>query len=249
MLIDELLNDGHDYILTARLQSDPIERRFSQYCQMSGGRFLVSLKEVRNTERILSCHSQIKNYVNFWKEVLQQPEINEDESYEMIDEMLCDRIEEISESVLDDDSSELATAISGYIAKKLLKRSKCKDYEKRLTVHDQDLQNNQNLTLLSRGGLLVPPKDLAEFVRSCFAVSYFVEGDILSIGQVTRYAMYVLKYHGPKCEFCCQYHLGWGIKFASKIVVNVYFNNKQKQAKDCVCKDSVESFKTRQRRK
>ena len=49
MLIDELLNDGYDYILTARLQSDPIERRFSQYRQMSGGRFLVSLREVRNT--------------------------------------------------------------------------------------------------------------------------------------------------------------------------------------------------------
>ena len=37
MFIDELLNDGYDYILTARLQNDPIERRFSQYRQMSGG--------------------------------------------------------------------------------------------------------------------------------------------------------------------------------------------------------------------
>ena len=84
---------------------------------------------------------------------------------------------------------------------------------------------------------------------SCFAILDFVEGDILSIGQVTRSAMYVLKYYGPKCEFCCQYHLDWGVKFASKIVVNIYFNNKQKQAKDCVRKDSVESFKTHQRRK
>ena len=89
---------------------------------MSGGRFLVSLRDVRNKERILSCGSLIKNNVNFWKEYLQQPESNEDESYEMIDEMLRDRIEEISESVLDDDSSEVATTISGYIAKKLLKR-------------------------------------------------------------------------------------------------------------------------------
>ena len=167
----------------------------------------------------------------------------------MIDEMLCDQIEEISESVLDDDSSEVATTMSGYIAKRLLKRSKCKDYEKRLTVHDQDLQNDQYLTLLSRGGLFVPPKELAEFVWSCFAILDFVEGDILSIDQVTRSAMYVLKYHSPKCEFCCQYHLDWGIKFASKIVVNVYFSDKQKQAKDCLRKDSVESFKTRQRRK
>ena len=99
MLIDELLNDGYDYILTARLQSDPIERRFSQYRQMSGGRFLVSLREVRNTERILSCCSLIKKNINFWKENLQQPESNEDESHEMIDEMLRDQIEEISEKV------------------------------------------------------------------------------------------------------------------------------------------------------
>ena len=134
MLIDELLNDGYDYILTARLQSDPIERRFSQYRQMSGGRFLVSLREVRNTERILSCRSLIKNDINFWKEDLQQPERNEDESYEMIDEILRDRIEEISESVLDDDSSEVATNISGYIAKMLLKRSKCKDCEKKICM-------------------------------------------------------------------------------------------------------------------
>ena len=86
----------------------------------------------------------------------------------MIDEMLCGRTEEISESVLDDDSSEVATTISGYIAKKLLKRSKCKDREKKLTVHNQNLQNDQYLTLLSRGGLFVPPKELAEFVCSCF---------------------------------------------------------------------------------
>ena len=91
MLIDELLKDGYNFIPIARLQSDPIERRFWQYRQMSGGRFLVSLREVLNTERILSCRSLIKNDINFWKEDLQQPEINEDESYEMIEK--CNMIE------------------------------------------------------------------------------------------------------------------------------------------------------------
>ena len=76
----------------------------------------------------------------------------------MIDEMLRDRKEEISESVLDDYSSEVATTISGYIAKKLLKRSKYKDCEKKLTVYDQDLQNDYYLALLSKGGLFVLQK-------------------------------------------------------------------------------------------
>ena len=106
---------------------------------MSGGRFLVSLRQVQNTEQILSCHSLIKNDVNFWKEDLQQPESDEDASYETIDEMLRDGLQEISESVLDDDSSEAATILSGYITKKLLKRSTCKDCEKKLTVLDQNL--------------------------------------------------------------------------------------------------------------
>ena len=92
-----------------------------------------------------------------------------------------------------DDSSEVATTIPGYIAKKFLKRSKCKDCEKKLTVYNQDLQNDQYLALLSGRGLFAPPKELAKFVCSCFAILDFVEGDILSIGQVTRSAMYVFK--------------------------------------------------------
>ena len=112
LLVDELLNDSYDFVVTAQLQSDPIELRFSQYRQMSGGRFLVSLRE--------ACRSLIKKDTNLWKEDLQ-PESNKDEKYEMIDEILRDRIEDTSESVLDDDSSEVATNVSGYIAKKLLK--------------------------------------------------------------------------------------------------------------------------------
>ena len=113
MLIDELLNDDYDSLLTAQLQSGPTERRFSKYRQMSGRRILVSLREVLNTEQILCCRSLIKKDINFWKEELQ-PESNEDR----------DRIEEILEIVLDGDSSDVATTISRYIAKKLLKRSK-----------------------------------------------------------------------------------------------------------------------------
>ena len=37
MLMRELLNEAYHYVTIQRLQSDPIENRFSQYRQMSGG--------------------------------------------------------------------------------------------------------------------------------------------------------------------------------------------------------------------
>ena len=57
LLIEDLLREGYDYVLLARLLSDALERHFSKYRQMSGGRFLVSLLEVSNSERILKLRS------------------------------------------------------------------------------------------------------------------------------------------------------------------------------------------------
>ena len=36
-LIEDLVDDGYDLILTARFQSDPLESHFGQYRKMSGG--------------------------------------------------------------------------------------------------------------------------------------------------------------------------------------------------------------------
>ena len=57
LLMRELLDEGYEFIFTRRFQSDPLENRFSQYRQISGGRFLTSLREVLSNERILTCRS------------------------------------------------------------------------------------------------------------------------------------------------------------------------------------------------
>ena len=64
------LTEAYQYVITARLQSDPVERRFSQCRRMNGGRFLVNLREFRNSERILICRSLLKENINFWEEDL-----------------------------------------------------------------------------------------------------------------------------------------------------------------------------------
>ena len=68
MLIEELLHEGDDFVLTQRLQSDKLENRFSQYRQMSGGNFLVGLREIQCSERILKCRSLLKAGIDFWIE-------------------------------------------------------------------------------------------------------------------------------------------------------------------------------------
>ena len=70
-LIEDLLSEGYEYVLTSRFQSDPLERRFSQYRQMSGGRFLVGLREVNSSENFFKIRSLLKENINFWEEDLQ----------------------------------------------------------------------------------------------------------------------------------------------------------------------------------
>ena len=67
MLIQDLLNEGYQYILTSRFQSDPLERHFGKYRQMNGGNFLVSLREVNNSEKILKIRSLIKEDIDILK--------------------------------------------------------------------------------------------------------------------------------------------------------------------------------------
>ena len=105
-LIKELLSEGYDFVMTSRLQSDPIERRFSQYRQMSGWRFLVSLLEVTNSERIIRCRSLVKADINFWKEDLGSDKPSLD--FSALLALLSEHEIEIAESTLDSSSEEIS---------------------------------------------------------------------------------------------------------------------------------------------
>ena len=83
-------------MITARLQSDPVERRFLQYMQMSGVRFLENLRGVLNSRTVLRCRSLIKE-------------------------------------------NEVTT---GYVAKKLIKRSHCESYKILLKAGYVDIAND-----------------------------------------------------------------------------------------------------------
>ena len=63
---------------------------------MSGGRFLASLREVLNSERILRCRSLIEENINFWEEDLTS---ENQECVTAIENIFYARTQEIVESV------------------------------------------------------------------------------------------------------------------------------------------------------
>ena len=207
-----------------RSQTDPIdERRFSQYRQMSGRRFLVSLRKILNSERILSCRSLIEENINFWEENIDS---YAEECLDSNNDLFDERADEIMEAILDDDAGEVAATISGYVAKKLIKRSSCDLCNQALVSQEVDLENNSCLKMLSHGGLFVPSRQLVDFVCGCFAILNFLEKEIVLFGMpVAKVATYTLKRYGSFPHFSCNMHHDWNFKFALKIIVNTFFNN------------------------
>ena len=165
---------------------------------MSGGRFLVSLREVTNSERILKSQSLIKADIDFWEKHLQ----TEVEEFEIsINEAFDVRADDIMEAVLDDDATEVAITISCYVARKLLKRSKCDNCKLALTLH------NDSLKTLSHRGLFTPSRCLADFVCNSFAILDYLEHDIIAFEiPVAKAPTYTLKRYGPVSNFTYETH-------------------------------------------
>ena len=165
--------------------------------------------------------------MNFWEENIDS---DAEESLDSIDDLFDERADEIMEVVLDDDAREVATTISDYVAKKLIKRSSYDLCKQTLASQEVDLENDFYLKLLSRGGLFVPSRQLAHFGCGCFAILDFLEKKIVLLGiPVAKVVTYILKRCGSFPHFSCNMHHDWIFKFASKIVVNIFFNNKQKK--------------------
>ena len=94
---------------------------------MSGGNFLVSLREVLQSEKTLLCKTLVKEDVTVLQDVLEDDCQLTAEQYQFAEifQMIYDE-SDFENIELDDDAEEVATVICGYIAKKLLARFKCK---------------------------------------------------------------------------------------------------------------------------
>ena len=185
-LIEDLLNEGYSYVCPRKLQSDPLERRFGQYRQMSGGRFLVSLREVMDSEKILQCRSLLKANVTFWDEDLS---LRPEPTSKLINEIVSaveEREGELENIRLSDESAEVAVVVAGYIGLKMSERSNCDDCQCSLTSKDVVYEQGSYFNLLSRGGLTKPSPNLADFVISAFALLDEVDKDIMRYPHLAK---------------------------------------------------------------
>ena len=121
-LLKDLLNEDHSYILTSRLPSDPIERHFSKYKQVTGGEFLVSLREVNNSEIKTNLSSILEESINFWEEHVYCND-DTDNKFLKVENKLSNLTKEILEATLKEDSKQAAVAVAGYIMKTLSGRT------------------------------------------------------------------------------------------------------------------------------
>ena len=226
-LVEDWLAKGYSYVLTARLQTDPLELRFSKYRRMSGGRFLVGLREVVASERILTIKSLLKESISVWDEDIR-PDSVEEIAMVHFDEQLDNISPELENCYLNKGSEEVAAVIAGYVAKKVIKRNRCPQCKSLLIVtseSDCHFEKFEYLLKLSRGGLLLPSTDLSQYVCKAFAMLDVAQNLIRTTELIERTAAeYVLKSNDLPLSFLCENHAK-NFKFVNRTICNVFYNN------------------------
>ena len=217
---------------------------------MNGGNFLVSLKEVSNSEKILVCKSLIKNNLNFWDTELQLQQTRSDEDFRDFKATVSESSASIQEATLSPESEEVAFVVAGFVAKRLIDKNDCLVCKSSI-VGDTEERPRHYFNLLSRGGLTVPSSGLTEHVVNSFAVLDAVEDLIQNYPSIPcRLAAEEILQSFCNIPFIgCDEHSDWAIKLCRKTLKNIFFNNKQKIANDSVRKDLLVNFKKRQRSK
>ena len=129
--------------------------------------------------------------------------------------------------------------------------SNCDSCKSLLIASSMNLAENHYLNLLSRGRLIVPSAKLAEYTSHCFAIMDYSYNIVQAHGVRDVRAAYIQIFDrfSPQIDICCSKHNNWGLKFAAKIVINTFFNNKQTVSSESARKDTVVAFKKRQRTK
>ena len=219
---------------------------------MSGGRFLIGLRELESSEQILCISSLIKEGVDFWKEDVR-PNTDQTGAISWLNTKLDEIADDINSCMLDPDAVQVSAVVAGYAARKVIvDRSKCVHCKELALassgIEEMESENNY-LRKLSRGGLLIPTTDMRHYIAKSFAILDLCQHLTRDAHLPERTAAEVclLRNNFP-VTFLCEEHSNL-VKFLNRTVSNVFFNNARKQIQDMRRKDGVRKFKERQTKK
>ena len=99
---------------------------------------------------------------------------------------------------------------------------------------------------LFRGNVTVPSSSLANFGYSAFALldffdDFMTQQENVDIGDAGSSLLYKCL---PQHNFLCQVHQEVALTLAIEIIVNIYYDNKQKRKNDSIVKDIVVGYAT-----
>ena len=158
------------YVLLGQAESDPIEKRFGWYRQLSGGNFFISVRQILEAEKKI----RIQSLVKFSKFDLQQIKqlLEEKEDNQGAEVILTDWVPtEMFMDMMDmTDESPAIYYVAGYIAFSLSKKTDCSSCKVALAEKneqpeiqfgepecDEEKKQLQSfIEILTRGGLSTP---------------------------------------------------------------------------------------------
>ena len=246
-LIEDLLSDGFEFVLTSRFQSDPLEKRYGQYRQMSGGRFLISLKDVFRSEKIL----KIKSLVKEGFDIDSSFKVDEHQQKTEVDSFLReieDQMRDVENMYLTQASREVSDNVAGYIVHKA--KNLFGECCIRRIVNETACSNTEYIGILSRGGLTTPSKALGDLVAQSFAVLDACSTAIKKSKVPSRVAgLAVLRKFIDITDLVCKKHEEQFAVRMMKVICNCFFAGQAKRTTEKVTEDHVAGLKRSKRLK
>ena len=179
-VIQKLLAHGSEPILTIKFQTDKLERRFSQYRQMSGSNYRVSVQQILESERkiklksILELHSNahgtiaLKNFVTKFSGIQNDQDCNID--LLPFSDLISTEVNLMNISQID---AEVLTYIAGYCASNI--KVNCigclnfclLDKDLIVEISDDDIFESMYMYIdvINRGGLKYPTVRIVLYSR------------------------------------------------------------------------------------
>ena len=206
---------------------------------MSGGRFLVSLKEVYRSESILKLKTFLSDNIELTSNIAS---ITDEESSILQDFLETVNQENLEHITISQDAVDVITFVSGYISRSLLNSLDCEECQIALT---NDPVASTYLDDYNRGGLEIPTSALNSYTQCAFSILDHLER-ILKVDVPSKVLaqniLNKLSSEWDDCFVCHDHSMVWRQKVNS-IVSNCYLKNLARDVTETRRRDQVREFK------